>query len=260
METTVPKARAGDKPLLTVGDVRALKADYEADMQLFADLPARIEQKKRKLDAALMFLPTGANIDDDEEEQADQLSTPVPADSDASVPKWPMPAHLSTNSNRTSWASAMAAVLAALPGGSSHKDLRSMMEKSALAKGGTLTTKTFYNTISRLAEKGDLIKSGGLLFHKEVFARVMVVGPAAAPSTAPVQLSSSAKIVAEALAPHPKGLSVPEIRQVVSTRPDAPKSLRNHSQYVYSILATMTKHGVVRKQKENYYLVKKGGI
>src|SRR5665811_240951 len=56
------QASSAEPPaLLTVEGVIRLKADYEADVKLYEELPARIKSKKRLFEAALLFAPPGFN-------------------------------------------------------------------------------------------------------------------------------------------------------------------------------------------------------
>ena len=51
-----------DLPLLTLGHVRQLRADIIADEKLIAEIQERIAKTKKKLAAALEFVPDGCDL------------------------------------------------------------------------------------------------------------------------------------------------------------------------------------------------------
>lgn len=234
--------------LLTVAAVRALKADYEADLRLLAELPARVELKKRKLDAAMFFMPDGFDFE--------ALEVHAPAVQPDLVEEPPAAPEAP---GRISWAGEMARVLASLEGGIAHKDLLATLKTTELGERVSPGDKGFYNAIGKLAERGLLVKHGGLLYHKDVADRIVARGVALPDLTIELarRKGGSASFVVEALGQHPKGLTAPDIKKIVGAREDAPKSLREHGQYIYNILATLMGNGTVTRRNGVYKLAKK---
>ena len=139
--------------------------------------------------------------------------------------------------------------LASLPGGISHRDLLAALKQTELGGRVAPGEKGFYNAIGKLAEKGLLVKAGGLLYHRAVADRLVESGQSLPDMTPEVNRrpGSSAAFVVEALIGHPKGLTAPDLKKIVSARADAPKSLREHGQYIYNVLSTLMGSGAVSR-------------
>jgi hypothetical protein len=227
--------------LLTVESVRALKADYEADMRLLQELPARVEFKKRRLEAAMLFLPPGIDLDQ-QEPAADK-----PPDVGQVEPYKP------------SWTGEMARILSEQDGGLAHKDLLQAIRETEFGKHAHPGDKGFYNAVGRLAEKGLLVKAGGLLYHRDVANRILARGESLPDLTIELnrRAGSAGSLVVEVLSAHPKGLTAPELKKLVAAREDAPKSLQEHGQYIYNVLSTLIGNGSVVRKNGIYRLTKK---
>ena len=250
--TSRGNAADSDEPLLTVAAVRALKADYEADVRLLAELPARVEQKKVRLDAATLFLPSGFNWMEPVAEQIAPSAIPATAEQ-------PSKSSEAIPDGRISWTGEMTKALAKLPSGITHKDLLAILKKTELGERQSTGEKGFYNAIGKLAEKGVLVKSGGLLYHRDVADRIKATGASLPDMTfdASRRAGSSASFVVEALQANPKGLTAPALKQIVGSREDAPKSLREHGQYIYNILSTLMGSGAVSRRAGVYKLTRR---
>jgi hypothetical protein len=244
-----PKLEPADEPLLTVTAIRSLKQDYEADLRLFAELPGRLEAKKRKLDAALMFLPPGIDLDGAAPELADKAALPAPP---------PVTVNPSAPGKAT-WAGEMERMLLSLDAGISHQGLLQRLKQTELGERSSPGEKGFYNAIARLSERGLLEKHGGLLYHRTLADRIRASGRAFPDVTIEVarRAGGSASLVVETLEQHPKGLTAPELKKLLAVREDAPKSLREHGQYIYNILSTLIGNGTVSRRKGVYRLAKK---
>lgn len=241
-------SNAPSPALLTVADVRALKSDYEADVRLLAELPARVEFKKRRLDAALLFMPPGIDLDLPEPEPEPQIvAAPEEAPPPAETPGKP------------SWTSEMARILASQQGGMTHKDLQQAIRETDFGKQANPGDKGFYNAISRLSEKGVVVKAGGLLYHSDVTNRILARGEALPDLTIDLnrRAGSAGSLVVEVLGNYPKGLTAPELKKLVAAREDAPKSLQDHGQYIYNVLSTLMGNGTVLRKNGIYRLAKK---
>lgn len=245
-----PKAESADEPLLTLAAIRLLKQEYDADVELYALLPGRIEARRRKLEAALMFLPAGVDLDGPVHELADVLPPPTPT----APPETDPP-----EAAKVTWAGEMERMLLALDAGITHKGLLQRLKETELGERSSPGEKGFYNAISRLSERGLLEKHGGLLYHKQVADRLRAKGVPFPDVTIAVarRAGGSASLVVETLEQHPKGLTAPELKKLLGARPDAPKSLREHGQYIYNILSTMIGNGTVIRRNGVYRLTKK---
>lgn len=263
-ESVMPR-HGGDRPLLTVASVRAIKADYESDVRLLQEMPARIEQKKRRLEAAMLFLPEGMDLDAVEQEVPD-VSQPIAPTSLPAQPALPEPTadvqggDEPDDTGSMTWAGEMLAQLQAAGRGVSHRELLDGLMATLLRAKATKGFKGFYNAVARLADKGDLVKGGGLLYHKDVAAKV-IAEHGQLPDVGHVtrrRAGGSASFIVEALQEHPGGLTGPQLKEIVSSMDGAPKSMREHGQYIYNLLGTLMGNGSVTKQNGLYKLSPEG--
>ena len=246
-----PPSTDPDAPLLTLSAIRALLAEYEADVRLLAELPARVESKKRRLDAAMLFLPPDFDLNAPAVSAGADAQPQAPAEA---------PAASAAEPARVTWTSEMSKHLASLDGGISHRDLLAALKQTELGqREASPGEKGFYNAIAKLAEKGTLVKIGGLLYHKDVVTRLTENGQPLPDMTIEVarRAGGSGSLVVEVLAQHPKGLTAPALRKLFAEREDAPKSLREHGQYIYNILSTLMGNGTIVRRNSVYKLTKK---
>lgn len=257
-----------DLPLLTVATVRALRSDYEADVKLLAELPARIEAKKRRLDAAMLFVPPGTSLDGPElampvpqpvAKQVLELSL-APSDSEESTAgdedRDDDDDEIGESAKRITWSSAMAEALAAADKGVTHKELLEKLVETPLGSRRSNGDKGFYKAIARLKKVGAITQAGGLIYHKDVAARIIEkLGelPDAHAETNRRE-GGTASMVVRVLRQHPEGLVGPELKELVGAMPGAPKSLTGHSQYIYNVLAKLIGSGAVAKDGGLYRL------
>ena len=241
--TTQLQLIQGDAPLLTLDAVRALKAEHDDNVRLLAELPAQIDAQKRRLDAAMMFLPPGFDLD-----AAPGAGKPAVV---------PAPA-LDATPRRRTWKGETERVLKTLGRGVAHAELLDELRKTPeLAEAERPENKGFYNAIFMLAKEGVLIKSGGLMFHKDVVSSLRTAGvplPLDGPKQKP---GSAAALVVAALEDRPKGLTPLVLKQIVGAHPEAPKSLLGHGQYIYNVLDGLVKNGAVSRRAGVYKLAKK---
>lgn len=139
-----------------------------------------------------------------------------------------------------------------------HKELLTKIIEKHPTLEQSQGDKGFYNAVARLAKGGEITKFGGLLYSTRVVNLLREKGEKLPDMTLEVRrrAGGSAQIVIEILEKHPGGLSGPDLKKVVAEIPEAPKSVREHGQYIYNILATLMGSGVVTK-KDGIYRLKK---
>lgn len=140
-------------------------------------------------------------------------------------------------------------------GGLPHKQLLQMArEKYQFPPSNG--EKGFYNAVAKLVNAGAVVKHGNLLFADKVIKEITAKGGAlpVVPEMAR-RAGSSAELIHQVLVQHPDGLSGPDLRNIVAGLPEAPKSLREHAQYVYNILGAMMGTGEVSKVDGIYRLM-----
>lgn len=233
-----------DRPLLTVADVRALKADHDADVRLLAELPARIEEKRKRLDAAMMFLPPGVSLSPEEAPAVPTMAVEAP------------PAQAADEEDeaggRLTWIGELERVARESGRGLSYQEaLQEVKKVPELAARSSVGDKGFYRGLTKLADRGIIIKNGGMLLHRDVAAALKARGEPL-PSGITVRISGGAVLVMKALEAHPEGLTGAQVKKAVSKMEGAPASVKEHPQYVYTILGKLTKNGLLTNRNGVY--------
>ena len=232
-----------DTPLLTVARIREIHAELEADERLYAELPQRIAATKALLEAARRFLPEGFDLAGLAEHGEPTASREV----------------AEVRSVAQTWISAVFDVLDTADHGLPHKELMEEIKSAHPGLTPSLGDKAFYNAIGKLEKRGDLVKSGGLLYSARVAKKIQDRGEELPDMSVDVRRrsGSAAQIVMDILEQHPKGLTGSDLKRFVSEVPEAPKSIREHGQYIYNVLATLIGAGDVAKNKRGRYHLQK---
>lgn len=254
---------SSDEPRLPAHYVRKLRQDHQYLVTLAAELPARIAEAEKRLAAAMLFAP------DNLEEDAQQVSKNVQA------PKGvPEQLVLDTSTKAVArkgrrvksagealtrsltWISEVDRVLQQASRGLTHSQLRDELRNSKIEAMASAGDKGFYNAIARLTKQGRLVKSGGLLYSAAFAFKFTQEGKALpnAPFENKRKHGGSAALIIDALYDYEEGCTANELRTILAENPDAPKSLRDHGQYIYNILANTIGAGDVAKLGEKYIL------
>lgn len=250
-----PPENAHDAPqqiTLPEAYIRGLKAKLDAKKRLLESLPQEISQDEEKYKAALHFAPLGFNpelppkVESVAQQEERSLSV---------VEARPVARPAKVAQLRDTW---VAGVIRALDGagrGLSHKDLLGkVLAASPTLKRGD-GDKSFYNAIAKATERGDLTKHGGLLYSTKLVRSLEARGEHLPLETeAQPRVGSSGHLILDLLKDFPEGATAPELKKMVQTMPHAPKSLRDHGQYIYNILATLMGAGAVVKKEGVYRL------
>jgi len=237
---------------LSADFILQLKTELEADIRLYESLPARIAERKRRYEAALLFAPEGF----DPSAPLMTKSTPPPENkiSNESSEFTLTSSEQRIGASPPSWIVAVKNVLDECNGGLTHKEL---FERIKIAFPGIPTSngdKGFYNAIAKLAKRTQLVKHGGFLYSAKTFAELKDRGEPLPELQGRVRSGSSGEIVLSLLQAHKNGLTGPELKKLAASTPDAPRSLKDHGQYIYNILATLIGTGAVVKDNGIYKL------
>lgn len=264
IQDTKMSASSDDAPLLTVAGIRALHAEYQAKMRLLKQLPDEIISLKDRLDAALLFAPKGLDLSavDVEKPVVDTRITPGVGKIAVSVPttKRRKSRIIRSRNGKLTWTAAVMGALIHAGAGLSHRDLKAKIAKTELASRLKTSEKGFYGAIAKLADSGKLIKSGGLLYSRKVAEKLQKNGKSLPDKTAESRRRGSAPVVLEVLRDFPSGLTPAQLKQLMAAKPDAPKSIREHGHYIYSILAPLVASGEVKKLDGVYRLAEIGEV
>lgn len=237
--------------LLKLEDVIRFKVELNDAVRLYQTLPDKIARLEKRLEAALMFLPEGTNLD--------LLATaPGPKQDDAKPDPSKPGFHLAPpEQRRLTWIGETERVLKAVGRGMEHQELLVELNKTELSERPSEGDKGFYNAIARLAEKGDLIKFGGYLYAGDVYKQLVDAGVKLPINPDKVRAGSSASLVLDAIDAHPEGISGPDLKRALAKLEDAPSSFREHTQYVYNVVGTLIGKGIVVKDGDLYKRAKK---
>ena len=252
-----------DTPVLTVAGFRQLQEEQEADKRLLKELPRRMERRQQKLDAVLLLAPHLAGISPqtgapkERQRLANRRQPSLPLENEPQIPA----RSKSKFRGKTTWTSAIEKALKSTDRGLTHKELRAELSQSGMSRRLAISDKGFYGAIGKLADTKRLVKSGGLLYSTELAEKLEKTGSLPDMTTEARQRGgSSTSLVLEVLGQFQTGLTGAQLKQLVAAKPNAPKSIQHHGQYIYNVLATLIGAGQVVKDGALYKLAsKKGG-
>lgn len=260
--------------LLTVEGIIRLKADYEADVRLYEELPARIKSKKKLFEAALLFAPPGFNPDAPlpvksvaEKIAAEEESPSVPSvEPIFELASEPMARdgvaeeEEEEEEKKVSWIKAVFRVIETSECGLPHQEVLSKVKEIKVGEPSSVGEKGFYNAISRLEKRGALIKSGGLLYSKNLVEKMRSQGQPLPDMTTEARrrAGGSSAVALEVLRSHPEGMEANQLRDEVARKPGMPESITKHGHYIYNILAPLVGQGIVTKDSSGIYRAVRG--
>ncbi len=229
--------------------IRALKDKLDEKQQLYERLPKEIAECKRIYEAALIFAPK--NFNPTALPSFEKLSEPfqqVIENAGLAIEK-------KSRAERKSWASSVRSVLDSATVGMNRKALFEAVRQHSPDLPVSTGEKGYYNAIAKVAERGQLIKHGDLLFSSKLVEEMKSRGEDLPEQIGQrVRSGSSADFVINALKDCPDGLTAQELKKKVGGNSEAPKSIREHGQYIYHILTTLIGSGTVVKKGNLYSL------
>lgn len=252
----IPSVEIASPVTLTADEILRLKADYEADVRLYEELPARIKLKKRRFEAAMLFAPDG--FDPNESASPAAVTPPLPESPPPPPAVQPETKDFELTQEpveRLTWIGELARVLNSSDRGLSHKEVLAILKATPLGDSVSVGEKGFYNAVSRLEARGQLIKSGGLLYAKKLVEEMEARGEHLPDVTMETRrrAGGTATMIIEVLKLHPSGLDGNELRKQVAAMPGVPSSLSKHTHYIYNVLAPLIGQGVVAKGNDGLY-------
>lgn len=234
--------------------ILSIKHELDEKTRLYEELPAQIEELVKRFNAAMVFAPPGFDPAKPLEAKPPEAQTTVaPRPIVASAPKKPTPAKPPVAEKPIGWRRGLQILLEEQKEGMTHQALL----KEARAKyqlPASEGEKGFYNAIAKLVNAGSVVKYGFLLFTAANYAQKERAGDLPPLESAQRKVGTSADLIREVLKKKPDGLTGPELRKIMASIPEAPKSLRDHGQYIYNILGNMMGAGDVVKENSIYRL------
>ncbi|WP_291519411.1 hypothetical protein [Acidovorax sp.] len=239
--------------------ILGLKATLDEKRRLYEALPKEIADLEKRFEAAMVFSPPGF---DPTKARTKTIAAPLLQQAAASTGADPKVSDIPVK--RTSvlrkprvqkmgWRKGLMYILDHAEGGVAHQPLlKQAREDFSLPPSNG--EKAFYNALAKLTQSGAVVKHGNLLYSAKAMAEAKAKGTLPPVADIGRRAGSSADLIHGVLLQNPAGLSGPALRKLVSELPDAPKSLRDHGQYVYNILGTMMGAGDVVKEDGIYRL------
>ncbi len=207
-----------------------------------ASLERQLSERKEYLSAVRLIESRGGRVvlPSAKHETSSTKHVRVPIKKDAPI-----------NGSRLTWSDEMRRILSKQRSGISYRDLLAEIAKGELPRSSG--DKGFYQAIKRLHDAGELEKRGGLLYAPDVLRSLEASG-VTIPDGPQRTTGGSGDIVRFILKQNPKGLSGPELRELLRAHPDAPKSMQKHPHYIYNILGSLIGTGKITKQNGKYLL------
>lgn len=249
---------ADSTTFLPVEFILSLKELLDEKRRLYEKLPAEIEALAKRYAAAMEFAPP-----DFEPSKPATKAAPAPAAPPHNVLSLSPPN--AAGKRRTvkpkpakpmGWRKAL---LVILEGDGMPHQILLKVAREKYNFPPSIGEKGFYNAIAKLINAGSVVKHGNILFSASVYEKKKEADELPSVPETQRRTGSSAELIRIILTGKPDGLTGPELRKILAAMPDAPKSLREHGQYVYNILGTMMGVGEVVKENSLYRLSAGGG-
>ena len=252
------------KTELSADFIYQLKNELDDDVRLLEELPERIAHRKKRYEAALLFAPVGFDPEKSVSVTSDDtldVETQVQIDTSLGNERTDLSSAVSKAEKTAllSWASCIQRTLDSALTGMTHQEVLAKVKSNFPELPVSKGDKGFYNAIGKLSERGLLVKHAGSLYSPTVIESITKRGENL-PAVPEVQTraGSSGEIILAILDDHAEGLSAADLKKLVDDVPNAPKSLREHSQYIYNVLATLIGSGRVSKSGNLYRLAGNG--
>jgi hypothetical protein len=247
---------------LPVEFILSLKEALEEKQRLYEKLPAEIEVLAKRYAAAMVFAPPDFDPSKPAPKAAPAPATPPNKIVTLSPPKVAVKRRVAKPKVKPikpmGWRKALQTILEDAADGMIHQSLLKLArEKHTFPPSSG--EKGFYNAIAKLINAGSVVKHGNILFAASVYKKKKAADDLPSVPETQRRTGSSAELIRTILTGKPDGLTGPELRKILAAMPDAPKSLREHGQYVYNILGTMMGVGEVIKENSLYRLSTGGG-
>jgi len=209
-----------------------------------ASLERQLSEKREYLDAVKLIESRGGRV---------VLPSAKPETRQAPTKHVRAPKNAPVNGSRITWSGEMRRILSKQRSGISYRDLLTEIASGALNKSRSAGDKGFYQAIKRLNDAGELVKRGGLLYAPDILSKLEANG-VSIPEGPQRSTGGSGDIIRFILKQNPKGLSGPELRELLRAHPDAPKSMQKHPHYIYNILGSLIGTGKITKANGKYLL------
>jgi len=258
MATSAPKHES----LLTLEDVRAKRRDIVLAEKELVRLSAKLETDRKEFQQMLVFVPAALRdrilSDDAEPDMFVPPERPKPAIKAKPIkPKRAVVAD-GPRSEGYKFSAFITDLVSKSRTGISHSELKAAVQGSDYASRLEDQAKAYHRAVSKLVARKEIVRHGGRFYARPVY-QVLKKNGDLPPIVEGVALreNGAAKITLEVLQGHPDGLTGPDLKVLVGADPAAPKSVAEHGQYIYNVLATLIGSGRVVKNGNLYQALEK---
>ena len=245
-------------PLLTVASVKAMKDDYLEDERLLAELPARVAEKKRRFEAALLFVSEEqrAAIFEENPKVSARGETDKPPEltssGDASR------RFVAARGGRPTWTGVIMRVIESADQGLPHDQLMAEIAKLDPAFGKELArnAKPYYNAMSKLEHRQAIEKRAGYFYRPGLLSELRSQEQEL-PEEPKSQLKeySAAWFINGALESAGVPMSAHEIREALRHKEGVTPTLITNKSFIFNVLKALQGDGYIEKDEETkkYY-------
>lgn len=240
-------------PVITVEFVRNLRLSIAEDERLIATITESLPAKKKRLEAAMMFVTSTEQrrlieCDDLPATPEEQVALPVTeeAEDDDCF-------ELEPGGQRATYVRAIVGILDNARGLSHREIMDEILASDDLGPKLAASTKTYYNSITRLESRSEIVRHKGLFYSAKVFRALEASGYAFPDGEIGPRKSEVATQIEQILAQH-QPMTAQAVREELLKVAGMPRSLTEHKHYIYNALAPLIGQGVVKKFGELYAL------
>lgn len=256
------------EPLLTLDHVRAKRRDIiQAETELVR-ISKKLEDDRKEFQQMLVFVPEALRDQILTEVATPDLFTLTAKELPKSKPKAKVKAKgirrlrvISSESPRSQgyqFSTFIIELVGKSRGGISHVGLKAAVQSTEHADRLEDQAKAYHRTISKLVARNEIVRHGNRFYAPSVYEVLKKTGdlPEIEEGMS-LRENGAAKITLDVLQGHPDGLSGPDLKVLVGADPAAPKSVTEHGQYIYNVLATLMGSGRVVKNGNLYQVAEK---
>ena len=252
-----------DTPVLTVTQVLSFKRQVEEDERLLAELPVRITEGKKRLEAALMFLTETqreAIFGDDYAHVSDGTLT-------LTAPEPQRRYQVQRSDGTPTWTGSIMEVLTQADSGLTHVQIMDLIKAtgSEIAVRLEEDTKRYYASMAKLEKRKEVVRHNGLFYAQILFEELKRQGvelpnlPEPEQAAPTLKANTSAWFIYRCLSEADEGLTVAELKQMLSGVDGVAPALYESSSFIFNVLKLMQERGLVEKGEttKKYFAIQK---
>lgn len=254
---------AKHESLLTLEDVRAKRRDIVLAEKELVRLSDKLEADRKAFQQMLVFVPAALRdriLSDETDPDLFGVSESREPATRTKRPIKPKRAAVANGprSQGYKFSAFITDLVSKSRAGISHTELKVAVQGSEYAIRLEDQAKAYHRTISNLVSRKEIVRHGNRFYARSVYEVLKKNGdlPAIEEGVS-LRENGAAKITLEVLQGHPDGLTGPDLKVLVGADPAAPKSVAEHGQYIYNVLATLIGSGRVAKNGNLYQAVEK---